>query len=164
MQPDSSTPLFAPLTTLKGVGPSVAALMSKAVGGERVIDLLFHLPDSYTDRRARPAIAQAQPGGIATLEVEVVRHDPPANPRQPWRVVVKDASGVAELVFFAAHEKASAKRQEQMPPGAKLLVSGKVEAFNGRITIPHPEHVLPLAQADPVETANPSLSIFTTHR
>ncbi|HUB43907.1 MAG TPA: ATP-dependent DNA helicase RecG, partial [Acetobacteraceae bacterium] len=148
MQPDPLTPLFAPLTTLRGVGSAVATLIAKATGGDRVIDVLFHLPDSYTDRRARPTIAQAQPGTIATLAVEVVRHEPPANPRQPWRVVVKDASGFADLVFFVAHEKAVAKRQEQMPPGCKLMVSGKLESFNGRITLPHPEHVVPIALAD----------------
>ena len=98
--PDPLAPLFAPLTALRGVVPPVAALIAKAANGERVIDLLFHLPESYLDRRARPTIAQAQPGSVATLEVEVVRHDRPATPRQPWRVVVEDGTGFAELVFF----------------------------------------------------------------
>jgi ATP-dependent DNA helicase RecG len=142
-------PLFAPLTTLKGVGSTVAALLAKVAGGARVIDLLFHLPESYLDRRTRPAIAAARPGGVATLEVEVVRHEPPANSRQPWRVVVKDDTGFAELVFFRFN------REEQMPPGAKLLVSGKLESFNGRITLPHPDYVLPAAQADRLPTIEP---------
>jgi ATP-dependent DNA helicase RecG len=41
---DAPAPLFSPATTLKGVGPAVGALLAKAVRGERVIDLLFHLP------------------------------------------------------------------------------------------------------------------------
>jgi ATP-dependent DNA helicase RecG len=155
MQPDPLAALFAPLTTLKGVIPPVAALITKAAGGDRVIDLLFHLPDSYIDRRPRPTIAQAQPGTVATLEIEVVRHEPPANQRQPWRVVVKDNTAFAELVFFAAHPKAAAQRAEKMPPGTRLLVSGKLEAFNGRITLPHPDHVLPLAQADRLPAIEP---------
>ncbi|HVC62520.1 MAG TPA: ATP-dependent DNA helicase RecG [Acetobacteraceae bacterium] len=155
MQHEPLAPLFAPLTSLKGIVPPVAALIAKAAGGERVIDLLFHLPESYIDRRPRPTIAQAQPGGVATLDVEVVRHEPPAAPRQPWRVVVKDATGVAELVFFAATPKAAADREQQMPPGARLLVSGKLEAFNGRITMPHPDHVLPAAQADRLPAIEP---------
>ena len=137
MDHDPLTPLFSPLTTLKGVGPTVGALIAKAAGGERVIDLLFHLPESYLDRRQRPTIAQARPGQIATLAVEVVRHEPPANQRQPWRVVVTDGTGFAELVFFKFN------RERQMPVGAKLLVSGKVELFSGRRTMPHPEHVVP---------------------
>jgi ATP-dependent DNA helicase RecG len=155
MQSDPLAPLFAQLTTLKGVIPPVAALTAKAAGGERVIDLLFHLPESYVDRRPRPTIAQAQPGTVATLEIEVVRHEPPATPRQPWRVVVKDATASAELVFFAANPKAAEERAQRMPPGARMLVSGKLEAFNGRITMPHPDHVLPVAQADRLPAIEP---------
>ena len=118
MDHDSLTPLFSPLTTLKGVGPAVALLIAKAAGGERVIDLLFHLPESYVDRRRRPTIAHAKPGETATLAIEVVRHEKPANPRQPWRVVVTDGTGFAELVFFKFN------RERQMQPGARLLVSG----------------------------------------
>ena len=95
MDHDPLTPLFSPLTTLKGVGPTVGALIAKAAGGERVIDLLFHLPESYVDRRERPTVAQARLGQVATQAVEVERIEPPANQRQPWRVVVTDGTGFA---------------------------------------------------------------------
>ena len=137
MQHDALAPLFAPLTTLRGIGPTLAGLIARAAGGERVLDLLFHLPESYLDRRARPTIAEARPGQVATLEVEVIRHEPPANERQPWRVVVFDGSGFAELVFFKR------SRDGQMPPGARLLVSGRLERFGDRLTMPHPDHVVP---------------------
>jgi ATP-dependent DNA helicase RecG len=142
-------PLFAPLTTLKGVGPTVAALIAKVADGERVIDLLFGLPESYQDRRHRPTIAQAKPGEIATLEAEVVRLEEPANPRQPWRVVVTDGTGFAELVFFKFN------RERQMPVGAKLLVSGKVEVFNGRRRISHPDHVVPADRPELLPAIDP---------
>jgi len=146
---DPLTPLFSPLTTLKGVGPTVGALIAKAAGGERVIDLLFHLPESYVDRRERPTVAQARLGQVATLAVEVERIEPPANQRQPWRVVVKDGTGSADLVFFRFN------RERQMPVGAKLLVSGKVESFGGRRTISHPEHVVPADRPDLLPTIEP---------
>ncbi len=149
LQHDPLAPVFAPLTSLRGVGPAVAKLITRAVSGERLIDLLFHMPESYLDRRERPTIARAQPGQIATLEVEVVRHDPPANARQPWKVVVRDASGFAELVFFRF------TRQAQMPPGTRLLVSGKVERFGDRLSLPHPEHLLPLEQAERLPALEP---------
>ena len=142
-------PLFAPLTSLRGIGPAVGSLIARAVGGDRVIDLLFHMPDSYLDRRARPTIKEARAGAVATLAVEVVRHERPANARQPWRIVVKDDTGVAELVFFRF------TRESTTPPGAKLLVSGKVDLFNGRVTIPHPDHLVPLDQADRLPAIEP---------
>jgi ATP-dependent DNA helicase RecG len=132
--------LFAPLTSLRGIGPAVAKLIARAAGGERVIDLLFHMPESYLDRSARPTIRAARSGMVATLAVEVVRHERPAHSRQPWRIVVRDATGSAELVFFRF------TREAQMPPGAQLLVSGKVENFNGRVSIAHPEHVVPATE------------------
>jgi ATP-dependent DNA helicase RecG len=146
---DTLTPLFAPLTSLRGIGPAVASLIARAVGGDRVIDVLFHMPDSYLDRRSRPTIKEARAGTVATLAVEVVRHERPANARQPWRIVVKDDTGVAELVFFRF------TRESQTPPGAKLLVSGKVDLFNGRVTIAHPDHLVPLEQADRLPAIEP---------
>jgi ATP-dependent DNA helicase RecG len=146
---DPLAPLFAPQTSLRGIGPTVAALMARATGGERVIDLLFHMPESYLDRSARPTIRDARAGQIATMEVEVVRHERPANSRQPWRIVVRDDTGTAELAFFKF------TREAQMPPGARLLVSGKVDIFNGRVTIAHPEHVVPADQPDRIPAIEP---------
>jgi ATP-dependent DNA helicase RecG len=146
---DPLAPLFAPLTSLRGIGPAVAALIARAAGGDRVIELLFHMPESYLDRSARPTIRAAKPGTMATLAVEVVRHERPATSRQPWRIIVKDDTGIAELVFFRF------TRETQMPPGAKLLVSGKLDIFNGRLTIPHPDHLVPIEQADRIPTIEP---------
>jgi len=130
-------PLFAPLASLPGIGAATARLLARAAGGDRVLDLLFHRPETYLDRRARPTIAEARAGQIATLAVEVLHHEKPANDRQPWRVIVTDGTGTAELVFFRF------RREGQMPPGAKLLVSGKLERFGERLTLPHPDHVVP---------------------
>jgi ATP-dependent DNA helicase RecG len=147
-------PLFAPLTSLRGIGPALARLFAKAAGGggtggTRVIDLLFHLPDSYVDRRDRPSIARARPGTTATLAVEVVRHEAPARARQPWRVIVRDESGFAELVFF------SPSRVAQMPAGTRLLVSGKLDRFGDRLTMAHPEHVVPAEHAERLPAIEP---------
>ena len=153
MSADPLVPLFRPLTTLHGVGPTVAGLMKRATGGERVIDLLFHLPESYLDRRDRPTLKQAllaaKPGQVVTVAVEVVRHQEPANPRQPWRVVVTDGTGFAELVFFHAH------RAQDMPVGAKLVVSGKLERFSNQVTFPHPDYIVPADQADRIPAIEP---------
>ena len=149
MNADPLAPLFAPLTSLRGIGPAVAGLIARAAGDDRVIDLLFHMPESYLDRTARPTIRDAKPGTVATLAVEVVRHERPATSRQPWRIIVKDDTGIAELVFFKF------TREAQTPPGAKLLVSGKLDAFNGRLSIPHPDHLVPIEQADRIPLIEP---------
>src|SRR3984957_12707257 len=146
---DLLAPLFAPLASLPGIGPTVAALIERAAGGGRVIDLLFHLPESYLDRSARPTIRDARPGTVATLTVEVVRHERPATSRQPWRIIVRDDTGTAELVFFKF------TREAQTPPGARIVVSGKLDEFNGRLTLPHPDHLVPVEQAGLVPVVEP---------
>ncbi|MEO8716469.1 MAG: ATP-dependent DNA helicase RecG, partial [Acetobacteraceae bacterium] len=149
MLDESLSPLFAPLTSLRGIGPTLAKLFAKATGGERVIDLLFHLPDSYVDRRVRPKIAEAKPGQTVTLAVEVVRHEAPSRARQPWRVIVRDETGFAELVFFSPTQTA------RMPAGTRLLVSGKLDRFADRLRMAHPEHVVPEEQAERLPPIEP---------
>ena len=56
MRPTILYPLFAPLTSLPGVGPRLAPLLARAADGETVVDLLWHLPHACLDRSARPAI------------------------------------------------------------------------------------------------------------
>ncbi|HET6308641.1 MAG TPA: ATP-dependent DNA helicase RecG, partial [Rhodopila sp.] len=80
---------------------------------------------------------------------EVVRHERPATSRQPWRIIVKDDTGIAELVFFKF------TRETQMPPGTKLVVSGRLDLFNGRLTIPHPDHLVPLDRGDRIPAIEP---------
>jgi ATP-dependent DNA helicase RecG len=140
VEPDRLDALFAPLTTLDGVGEARAALIARAAGGSRVVDLLFHLPESYIDRRERNTIAEALPGRIATFEVEVLRIDAPGNPRQPTKVVVKDSSGFLDLVFFRAFPRG------RLAPGSRVLISGKTD---DRRQMVHPDHIVP---ADKPET------------
>src|SRR3569833_3384698 len=71
MRPALLNPLFAPVTTLPGVGPKQDKLLRYLLGrGEtpRLVDLLLHLPASVIDRRARPKIRDAVPGTVVTLE------------------------------------------------------------------------------------------------
>jgi ATP-dependent DNA helicase RecG len=127
-------PLFAPLGSLRGVGEALSGLMARAAGGGRVIDLLFHLPDSFIDRRVRRLVREAAPGEVATLEVEVIGVEAPATSRQPTRVRVRDDSGFAELVFFNRYPAA------RLRPGARVLVSGRWG--EGR-QMPHPDFIAP---------------------
>src|SRR5262245_44144041 len=97
MRPDVLNSLFAPVTSLPGIGPELGEAMRRLlVGGDgpeaRVVDLVFHLPAGLIDRRRRPAIAEAAQGEIVTLKLRVERHAkaPRANPRVPYRVFARD--------------------------------------------------------------------------
>ncbi len=128
-------PLRASLTSLPGLGARLGTLMARLVGGESVRDVLFHLPVDFLDRRSCPHIAEARPGMLATLRVEVIRHEAPVKKGQPHRVIIGDGTGFAEIVLFHA------ARLSQFPLGARLIVSGKLELFADRLVLPHPDYV-----------------------
>ena len=134
--------MLAPVASLRGVTPALAKLIEKVAGGGRVLDLLFHMPETYMDRRGRPTIRDALPGTVATLAVEVVRQDTPDSARHPWRITCGDGTGFMELVYFGRPPP------KAIVPGARLVISGKLDQFGDRLTMPKPDHVVPAAHAN----------------
>src|ERR1700743_1973555 len=122
MRPEILFPLFAPLDTLKGVGPRVAPLLAKVAGGDKVRDVAFLRPHSLV-RRPRAPLASATHGQLMTFEVTIDEHQRPRSQTQPWRVRVSDSTGFMTLVFFGRFADQLEKRH---PPGAKRIISGKV--------------------------------------
>src|ERR1041384_2049744 len=107
MRPPLLNPLFAPVTSLSGVGPKQDKLFRYLLGRDntpRLVDPLLPLPSSVIDRRARPKIRDAIPGTVVTLDVTVDRHRPapPRNPRAPHLVYVSDDTSTAEPQYFRA--------------------------------------------------------------
>lgn len=159
MRPLVLEPLFKPVSTLPGVGPKIADLLARLADREnaddtRVVDLLFLLPHAMIDRRRQPEIVHAAEGTIATLKVRVDRHQPAPRGRanMPYRVFVHDETGEMALTFF--HSK-SAWLEKILPVGETVLVSGKVEWFNGRPSMVHPDHVVALADAGSLPLIEP---------
>ncbi|HDR28330.1 ATP-dependent DNA helicase RecG [Rhodovulum sp.] len=145
-RPDILFPLFAGLEGLDGVGPKTAKLLAQ-LDIEKPRDLIFTLPHSGVDRRRRASLRQVPPGDVATVEIEVMRHEPPRTRGRPWRVQVQDAEAAFTLVFF--HARGDYLRK-LLPEGARRVISGKVEHFDGMIQMVHPDHVLPPDQAETI--------------
>jgi len=146
MRPSLLDPLFSSITTLAGVGSKVATLIERVLPVDlgdreaRVGDLLFVLPNSVIDRRNRPGIANAIEGAIVTLEVRIDRHQPPprGNRSVPYRVYAHDDTSEITLTFFHAH---ASYLEKAMPEGELVVVSGRMEWFNGRPSMVHPDHI-----------------------
>lgn len=139
MRPEILFPLFAPARGLAGIGPKLEGLVAKVAGGDRVIDLLWHLPTGLIDRRQRPRIAEARDGEIATLRVNVGLHVPPRTRRLPYRVHVHDETGEMQLVFFNPRPDYLAKA---LPEGSTRLISGRVEFYQGEPQMTHPDYIV----------------------
>jgi ATP-dependent DNA helicase RecG len=145
MRPLSLNPLFAALTSLPGIGPKQEKLYARLLGREgetpRIADLLFHLPSGVVDRRARPKLADVQPGTVVTVAVTVDQHkpSPPNRPRAPYRVYTSDDTGTLVLTFFNARRD---YLEKLLPEGATRYISGTTELYDGMLQMVHPDRVV----------------------
>ncbi|WP_022721950.1 ATP-dependent DNA helicase RecG [Rhodopseudomonas sp. B29] len=172
MRPEILNPLFAPVTSLSGVGPKQDKLfryLLDRADTPRLADLLLHLPTGVIDRRARPKIRDAVPGTVVTLEVTVDRHraPPPGRSRAPYMVYASDDTGDVVLTFFRAKPDFIAKL---LPVGAKRYVSGTGQLYDGTLQIVHPDRIVDeegfakLPQIDPVYPLTEGLAIGSLRR
>lgn len=159
MRPALLDPLFSPVASLPGVGPKLAELIARATGREdaedcRVIDLLFHAPVSIIDRRNRPGIALAPQGAIVTIQGRVDRHQPPppGKANLPYRVFLHDETGELALTFFRVKGN---WLEKTLPLDEEVMVSGKVDWFNGRPSMVHPDLMVKMSEADNLPLVEP---------
>lgn len=150
-RPEVLFPLFGALTALEGIGPKSAQILQQA-GVEKPRDLLLTLPHSGVDRHRRASIRDVVPPATATVAVTIGAHYPPKSRGRPYRVDVTDTQTTFQLVFF--HVKGD-YLQRVLPTGQQRLVSGKVEIFDGIAQIVHPDHMVPLADADDIPAFEP---------
>ncbi len=150
MRPALLNPLFAPVTTVPGIGPQLGRLVERAAG-KLIVDLLWHLPTGIVDRRASPSVTELENGSIVTLKLKVERHEPGIG-RRPYRVICYDGTGFITLIYFNVKGD---YLQRLLPVGSERIVSGKVEFYVNIPQIPHPDFVVPLDQAEKMKAIEP---------
>ncbi|MGA0600538.1 ATP-dependent DNA helicase RecG [Caulobacter sp. KR2-114] len=143
MRPEILFPLFAPVTTLKGVASRTAPLLERVVGGALVRDVLFTAPANLV-RRRQTTVADAQDGETQILLLVVNDHQRPGRANLPWKIRCRDDTGFINLVWFKGH---GPHLEQRYPSGTALAVSGKVERTDFGLQIVHPDYMLPAARA-----------------
>ena len=138
-RPPALFPLFAAIDTLPGIGPKGSVALAQ-MGVDTPRDLVMTLPNSGVTRRRIERLTDALPPETVTVAVTVGRHHPPTSRGRPWRVHCSDGVSDLTLVFFHPRKDWIEK---QLPTGAKRVVSGKVELFDGLAQMVHPDHILP---------------------
>lgn len=151
MRPSILYPLFAPIEVLKGIGDKYAKLV-KNLCGEKVIDVLFHLPVSVVDRTWMPPLVSAQNGRIWTGIVTVTEHQPPQTRKHPYRIYCTDGTAELVLVFFKVYADSLVKNY---PVGSQRAISGKLEYFNGLWQMSHPDYSVPAAMLPQIARQEP---------
>jgi ATP-dependent DNA helicase RecG len=162
MRPDILNPLFAEVEVLKGVGPTIAKPL-KRLGLERAVDIAFHLPSGWIDRKRVVALDSADVGRIIAVEVTPVEYRQ-GGQRSPFRVYARDKAGeMLTLTYF--NNPGWAKKQ--LPLGEARIVSGKLESYGQELQMVHPDHVLAPDEASDLPEREPVYPLsegLTNHR
>ena len=157
MRPDILNPLFAEVEVLKGIGPQLAKPLHR-LGLDRVVDILFHLPGSWIDRKRVERSTRPMSAGRSrsTLTPRDYRQ---GGARSPFRIYAEDQAGnYRDAHLFQqsglGEEAAPARRAAHrlgparpLRPGTADRPSGLCAATRPRPqTIPEREPVYPLSE------------------
>ncbi|WP_329661270.1 ATP-dependent DNA helicase RecG [Geminicoccus sp.] len=145
-RPSILLPLFAPLRGLQGVGPALERRLARLLQAADpvVLDLLMHLPSSFLESRPMAALSDEDEGRSRTLRVRILSHQHTMIPTRPTRIHAEGPAGDVELVFFKTPRS---MLEQRFTVGRDLLIHGRLQRFNGRWQMAHPERLDP-AEAD----------------
>jgi ATP-dependent DNA helicase RecG len=117
--------LATPLQFLPGIGPQRAELLGR-LGLSTVEDALFHLPTRHEDRSHLVPLRSMTPGDArtATGVVAGISPAPRGRPRAPLQVLLRDASGFLNAIWFN-----QPYLERVFSRGQRLIVHGKVQSY-----------------------------------
>ncbi len=146
MRPSILFPLFASLSSLRGVGPKLLPFYKRLVG-EQIVDLLWHLPTGIIDRSYSPQLKYADKNRVATLTLNIVEHDPPRKPKLPYRIVGVDDTDQIIITYFNVKGDYLGKLY---PTNSTVVVSGFLERYKANWNMNHPDYVVPVERRDEI--------------
>ena len=129
--------------TLTGVGPSLAAHLSKC-GIHTIQDLLFHLPYRYQDRTRITSIRDLRPNDWCVVAGTVCKTEIKYGKRMMLYCYIEDKTGLLKLRFFHFN-KQQIKALNENP---KIRAFGEVREFANQLEMIHPEYQLVHADSE----------------
>ncbi|MBI3912196.1 MAG: ATP-dependent DNA helicase RecG [Armatimonadetes bacterium] len=164
-QRPTGTGLATPVQYVKGVGPRYALLLQK-LGIQTVEDLLSHFPLRWEDRRHFAPLGRVQHLETVCSSGTVVGAVAERTPRRGMalvRVVIQDATGRAELVYF---NQPWLERRFNQLKGSPICVFGQASRSSGLLTFQSPEweelttdeHALHVNRIVPIHPATEGLT------
>ena len=134
----SSLSIFSTIYMLPGVNSIVGNLLKKLCGGDKIINLLFHIPQSYVDRRTR--LSEDAVGKIVTFIGTVKYHGfIGSRKRSQYKIILNTCIGEISLIFFNYSLK---YLRNVLKIGSACVVSGTLIRFCGCLQITHPDYII----------------------
>ena len=129
--------LLNDLNKIKGIGTKTSNILKKK-GIYNLFDLIWKLPQSFTDRSIKSKINELQIGKVATIEVIVKKYSFPRIRRLPNKVICEDDTGSIDCVFFNSYEGYIRKI---LPLNENVIISGKINYFRNKYQITNPTYI-----------------------
>ena len=147
--------LFNDVSALKGVGKQLSKyLKTKKI--EKINDLLWNMPYSYTDRGDLVNLNKLEIGKIVTIKVKVIKTLFPRIRNLPNRVICEDHTGKIDIVFFNSRE---GYIRNVLPLNEWVIISGKVAFFRNKYQITNPDYITKQEKIDYVNKKIPKYSL-----
>ena len=129
--------LTYPITYIKGISVQRAALIYTELGIKTCNDLLYFFPFRYIDKTTFYTVKELQPNTSEVQIVGKITQIKSVAQKRGSRLVAtfEDATGTMELVWF----KGQKWIKEALKMNEPYVVFGKLNHYNGRFSIPHPE-------------------------
>ena len=123
---------------------------------EKISDLLWNLPQDFTDRSNVQTLDNLEIGKITTIKVKVTKYNFPRIRQLPNKVICEDKKGKIDIVFFNSREGYIRKI---LPLNTLVIISGKINYFKKKYQITNPAYVVPVNKADYVSKVIPKYSL-----
>lgn len=130
--------LQTPIEYLKGVGPYRASLLKSELGIHTYQDLLHFFPNRYLDRTQYYQISDLRAESAEVQIIgKIIRLEEIKQKRGSRLVALfQDANGsTMDLVWFRGYKWV----QENTKRNTPYVIFGKLNWFNGKVSMPHPE-------------------------
>ena len=131
----------SPIVYAPGIGPDRAALLAEEFGIRTMAQFMEHYPFRYVDKSQFHSIrALNAHSGDVQIKGQITKIEELGAPRQRRLVATfTDGEGFIELVWF----KGAKWVRKSLKLNTPMVVYGKVNDFNGKKSLPHPELYAP---------------------
>ena len=147
--------LIQNVSALDGVGIKIKKLLKKKKI-EKISDLLWNLPQGFTDRSNVQTLDKLEIGKITTIKVKVTKYNFPRIRNLPNKVTCEDKMGKIDIVFFNSREGYIRKI---LPLNSLVIISGKINYYRKKYQITNPTYVVPIDMENYVNKIIPKYSL-----
>ena len=147
--------LLQNVSVLNGVGVKIKKLLKKRKV-EKISDLLWNLPQGFTDRTNVQTLDKLEVGKVTTIKVKVIKYNFPRIRNLPSKIICEDEKGKIDIVFFNSREGYIRKI---LPLNSLVIISGKINFYKKSYQITNPSYVVPIEKENYVNKIIPKYSL-----